>query len=161
VTPGVDVVANDGCPHRVLSYEHDPALGCYGLEAAEALGVEPDQVFKTLVVELVSSDDRQRDLAVAIVPVSAMLDLKAMAKAAGSKKAVMAEVARTERSSGYVVGGISPFGQKRRLPTFVDETIALWDEVLVSAGRRGLEIAIAPADLVRMLNATEAAIASH
>ncbi len=155
------MVVNDGCPHRVLSYGHDPAHGSYGLEAAGALGVEPDQVFKTLVVELVTSEARQGDLAVAIVPVSAMLDLKAMAKAAGSKKAVLAEVAKTERSSGYVVGGISPFGQKRRLPTFVDETIALWDEVLVSAGRRGLEIAIAPADLVRMLTATEAAIATR
>ena len=160
MTPAVDELVSDGCAHRIVSYEHDPARGSYGLEAAEALGVEPGQVFKTLVVGLVSGDDRQGDLAVAIVPVSAMLDLKAVAKAAGSKKAVMADVAAAERSSGYVAGGISPFGQKRRLPTFVDETIAMWDEVLVSAGRRGLEIAIAPVDLVRIINATEAAIAS-
>ncbi len=155
MTPAVDQVAAAGCDHRILSYTHDPSHGSYGLEAAEALGVEPEQVFKTLIADVSGVG-----LVVAIVPVSTMVDLKALAQAAGGKRATMAEVAAAERSTGYVVGGISPFGQRKALPTFVDETCQLWDEMLVSAGRRGLEIAIAPDQLIAVLNATEAPIAT-
>ena len=134
-------------------YEHDPAARSFGLEAAEALGLPPEQVFKTLVV------DTGTGLAVAVVPVSASLDPKAMAGALGVKKVMMADQGAAQRSSGYVVGGISPVGQKRALPTVVDESVALFDVVYVSGGRRGLDLGLSPADLVRVTGAVVADVA--
>lgn len=154
MTPAIDQLIAAAVAHRVLSYEHDPSHPSYAMEAAEALALEPEQIFKTLVADVTGIG-----LVVGVVPASTMLDLKALAKAAGGKRAEMADPAVAQRSSGYVVGGISPFGQRRPLPTFVDETCAVWDEMLVSAGRRGLEIAVAPEDLLSVLDAAAAPIA--
>jgi Cys-tRNA(Pro)/Cys-tRNA(Cys) deacylase len=141
-----------GIEHTLHEYDHDPRSRSFGLEAADALGLDPDQVYKTL---LASVDDH---LTVAIVPVSAHLDLKALARAAGGAKAAMADVRAAERATGYVAGGISPFGQKRPHPTVVDETVGLWDTVYVSGGRRGLDVEVAPADLVAVTGASLADI---
>lgn len=153
MTPAVDALEAAGIAHRVLSYEHDPSVESYGEEAADALGLDPMTVFKTLVARL--DDD---ELVVAVVPVSSRLDLKALARSAGAKRAVMAPVDAAERVTGYVAGGISPIGQRRRLRTFVDEWIGVLDEVHVSAGRRGVEVALAPADLVGVTSATVVAL---
>ena len=134
------------------AYEHDPGARSFGLEAAEVLGLPPEQVFKTLLV------DTGAGLAVAIVPVAGQLDLKAMAAALGAKRATMADPAAAQRSSGYVVGGISPIGQKRALPTVVDESAELFDVVYVSGGRRGLDVGLSPTDLVRVTHAVVADI---
>lgn len=134
-------------------YEHDPRAASFGLEAAEALGVEPDRVFKTLLADLDGA------LVVGIVPVPAQLDLKALARALGGSRAAMAELDRAQRATGYVAGGISPFGQKRAHPTAVDETVELWETVYVSGGRRGLDVEVAPADLVEVTGASVAPIA--
>jgi Cys-tRNA(Pro)/Cys-tRNA(Cys) deacylase len=143
--------------HVLRAYAHDAdavAGGLsYGLEAAAALGVDPATVYKTL---LAAVDGR---LTVAVVPVADRLDLKALAAAAGGKRAEMAEPAAAERATGYVVGGISPLGQRRRLPTVVDASAAGHDRVLVSAGRRGLDVELSPADLVRVTGAVVAPIA--
>lgn len=136
------------------AYAHDPAAASFGLEAAQSLGVEPDRVFKTLLAEV---DGR---LVVGIVPVSCRLDLKALAIAAGGKRAAMADAALAERRTGYVVGGISPIGQKTAHPTVIDETVQLWDTVFVSGGRRGLDLELAPADLLGLTAATIAPIAA-
>lgn len=136
-------------------YEHDPRVTSYGLEAAEALGVEPARVFKTLVTSL----EPGQSLAVGIVPVSAQLDLKALAAALGASKARMAEVAAAERATGYVAGGISPLGQKRPLPAVLDASALSHPTVFVSGGRRGLDLEIAPADLVAVTAAVTAPIA--
>ena len=154
MTPAIDQLVAAGVDHRVLSYEHDPSHPSFAMEAAEALGLEPEQIFKTLVADVTGVG-----LVVGVVPASTMLDLKGLAKAAGGKRAEMADPAVAQRSSGYVVGGISPFGQRKPLPTYVDETCDAWDEMLVSAGRRGLEIAVAPDDLCSVLGATRVAIA--
>ena len=138
-------------------YEHDPSADSFGIEAAEKLGLELDVVFKTLMARL--NDDRG-ELVVAIVPVAYKLDLKALARAAGAKRAMMADVADAERSSGYVAGGISPFGQKRQLATFVDETAEICDTMYVSGGQRGLDIGVNPTDLITALNATLAPLAT-
>jgi Cys-tRNA(Pro)/Cys-tRNA(Cys) deacylase len=137
----------------VHDYAHDPRSVGFGLEAAAALGLDPDRVYKTLMV---NADGR---LVVAVVPVSGMLDLKALARAVGASKAAMADVKEAERATGYVAGGISPFGQKRPHPTVVDETVELWDTVYVSGGRRGLDVEIAPADLVEVTGAIVADVA--
>lgn len=134
------------------SYAHDPRVVGYGVEAAEALGVHPTRVFKTLVADV---DGR---LVVAVVPVAARLDLKALAVAVSGKRAVMAEAARVERSSGYVVGGISPLGQRTRLPTVVDSSALDHPTVYVSAGRRGLDVELGPADLVGLTEAMTAPV---
>jgi len=141
-----------GVAFTVREYDHDPRTESFGLEAADALGMDPDRVFKTL---LASADGR---LVVGIVPVSGKLDLKGLARAVGASKAVMADVRDAERATGYVAGGISPFGQRKPHPTVVDETVELWDTVLVSAGRRGLDVEIAPADLVEVTGAIVADI---
>lgn len=141
-------------PFTLHEYAHDPRSGSYGLEASEALGIPPEQVFKTLVAAVDGS------LAVGVVPVHRQLDLKALAAAAGGKKAVMAEVAAAERATGYVAGGISPVGQKKRLPVLVDASALGLATMFCSAGRRGLEIELSPADLIRATGATVAAIAS-
>jgi Cys-tRNA(Pro)/Cys-tRNA(Cys) deacylase len=132
---------------------HDPSVTSFGLEAADALGIEPDRVFKTLLA------DADGDLVVGIVPVTGMLDLKALAAAVGAKKAVMADPATAERKTGYVVGGISPIGQKIALTTVIDETAELFDTVFVSGGKRGFDIELTPADLVAVTRARFAPIA--
>ena len=135
-------------------YEHDPRAGSYGLEASDALGIPPERVFKTLLASVDGS------LAVGVVPVHRQLDLKALAAAVGGKKAVMAQVAAAERATGYVAGGISPVGQKRRLPVVVDASALEVATMFCSAGRRGLEIELTPADLIRAAGASVARIAT-
>jgi Cys-tRNA(Pro)/Cys-tRNA(Cys) deacylase len=139
-------------PHSVHTYTHDPRHGSYGGEASEALGVEPGRVLKTLVADV------DGKLTVGVVPVAAQLDLKALAAAVGGKKAALADVAAAERATGYVAGGISPVGQRRRLPVVIDSTAMEYPTVFCSGGRRGLEIELAPADLVRAAAATVAPI---
>lgn len=152
-TPATVALTRAGIPYAVRAYEHDPAAESFGLEAAEALGVEPARVLKTLLVD--SGDG----LAVGIVPVDRLLDLKAMAIALGAKRVVMADPVVAERSSGYVVGGISPVGQKRALPTVLDASASGHDTVLVSGGRRGLDLELAPSDLATVTGAVLAPIA--
>lgn len=154
MTPATKALDALGVEYRTVAYDHDPSATSYGTEAADALGLDPDSVFKTLLAEVDGS------LVVACVPVSMKLDLKALARAAGGKRAVMADSAVAERTTGYVVGGISPLGQRKRLPTFIDELCEALDEMHVSGGRRGLEIAIAPTALATMLDASVAPIAT-
>ena len=149
-TPATVALTQAGVAFTLHEYAHDPRAASYGLEAAEALGLDPDQVFKTLLAEL------DGELVVAVVPVTGRLDLKALARAFGGSKAAMAEPKAAERATGYVTGGISPVGQKRALRTVVDETAAAYDVVYVSAGRRGLDLGIAPADLVAATGAITA-----
>ena len=141
-------------PFTLHEYVHDPRHDSYGMEASDALDLPPERVFKTLVAAVDGS------LAVGVVPVYRQLDLKALAAATGGKKAVMAEVAAAERATGYVAGGISPVGQKRRLPVVIDQSALEFGTVFCSGGRRGLEIEIAPADLVKAAGASVAAIAT-
>jgi Cys-tRNA(Pro)/Cys-tRNA(Cys) deacylase len=152
-TPATVALTRAGVAFTLHAYEHDPRATSYGLEAAEALGLDPARVFKTLMATV---DGR---LCVGIVPVSSQLDLKALARALGGSKAAMAEVAAAERATGYVAGGISPVGQKRAHPTALDESALAHPTVFVSAGRRGLDLEIAPADLVRVTGAVTAPIA--
>jgi len=154
MTPAVEAAKAAGIEFEVVEYEHDAAAESYGLEAAAKLGVDPERVFKTLVARL---DGRR--LVVGIVPVDAQLDMKALANALAGRRAEMAPPADAERATGYVLGGISPLGQKRRLPAALDESALAFDRVYVSAGRRGVEIALAPVDLARVAGATVAAIA--
>ncbi|MDR6233011.1 Cys-tRNA(Pro) deacylase [Pseudomonas oryzihabitans] len=148
MTPAIDLLKKTKVPHEVLSYHHDPKAASYGLEAAEKLGLAPATVFKTLLAA-----SEKQELLVAIVPVAGTLDLKALAQAAGVKKLEMAKPDQAQRSTGYLVGGISPLGQKKRLRTFIDESAAELPTIHVSAGRRGLEVALAPAELARLLEA--------
>jgi len=143
-----------GIPFTVHEYAHDPRSESYGLEASQALGVPADRVFKTLIAEV---DGR---LVAGVVPVEGHLDLKALAAAAGGKRAVMAGVAAAERATGYVAGGISPVGQRRRLPVVLDTSAMEFGTVFCSGGRRGLEIELSPRDLVRAADATVASIAA-
>jgi len=152
-TPATATLTAAGIAFTVHPYEHDPAAASYGLEAAAALGVEPDRVFKTLLA------DTDLGLVVGVVPVTGMLDLKALAAAVGAKRATMADPSVAERRTGYVVGGISPVGQKSAHPTVVDETAQLFDTVFVSGGRRGLDIELSPADLLAVTGGAFAAIA--
>ncbi|GLW70698.1 Cys-tRNA(Pro)/Cys-tRNA(Cys) deacylase [Kitasatospora phosalacinea] len=152
-TPATVALDTAGVPFTVHEYAHDPAAASYGAEAAEAMGVSPDRVFKTLLAETDGT------LAVAVVPVSGQLDLKALAAALGTKRAAMADPAAAERSTGYVVGGISPLGQRRKLRTVVDSGALAHPTVFVSAGKRGTEVELAPADLVRLTAALTAPIA--
>lgn len=142
MTPALDLLKKARAVHRVHSYEHDPKSASYGLEAAEKLGIDPVQVFKTL---LASSE--KGELLVAVVPVVGTLDLKALAHAAGVKKCEMANPAAAQRATGYLVGGISPLGQKKRLRTFIDQSAQQFATIHVSAGRRGLEVELAAAVL--------------
>ncbi|MFX0539749.1 Cys-tRNA(Pro) deacylase [Ornithinimicrobium sp. Y1847] len=152
-TPATVALEQARIPYAVRVYEHDPATESYGLEAAEALGVDADRVFKTLLV------DSERGLGVGIVPVNTLLDLKAVAAALGAKKATMADPKVAERTTGYVVGGISPIGQKKALPTVVDESALDFDTVLVSGGKRGLDLELAPTDLLQITGGLTAPIA--
>jgi Cys-tRNA(Pro)/Cys-tRNA(Cys) deacylase len=148
------MLAKQRIEHRVHSYDHDPRAESYGLEAAEAMGQPPERVFKTLVAEVDGA------LTVGVVPVTGQLDLKALAAACGGKKAKLADMGAAERATGYVAGGISPLGQKRRLPVVVDTSATGFATIYCSAGRRGLEIELAPEDLVRLLDARVADIAA-
>jgi Cys-tRNA(Pro)/Cys-tRNA(Cys) deacylase len=163
-TPAIVELERAGVPFRVHEFDHD-ALALddgrgFGRLAAEALGVEPDRVFKTLLADVVDSGGRVAGQVVGIVPVTTHLSLKELAGAVGAKRAEMCAPAVAQRITGYVVGGISPFGQRKRLRTVVDETCELFDTIFVSGGRRGLDLEIAPADLVAVLDATVAAIAA-
>ena len=151
-TPATVALTRAGIAFEVRAYDHDPRATSYGLEAAEALGVDPARVFKTLLASL---DGR---LVVGIVPVSGQLDLKALARALGGSRAVMAEVSAAERATGYVAGGISPVGQKRAHRTVLDGSALAHDTILVSGGRRGLDIELAPGDLVAITGAVTATI---
>ncbi|MCU1721252.1 MULTISPECIES: Cys-tRNA(Pro) deacylase [Pseudomonas] len=142
MTPALDLLKKVRAEHRIHSYEHDPKAASYGLEAAEKLGLDPKRVFKTL---LASSE--KGELLVAVVPVGGSLDLKALAQAAGVKKCEMADPAAAQRSTGYLLGGISPLGQKKRLRTFIDQSAEAHETIHVSAGRRGLEVELAAAVL--------------
>ena len=151
-TPATVALTKANVPFTTHSYDHDPSSGSFGTEAAEAMGVAPERVFKTLVADV------DGKLTVAVVPVSGSLDLKALASAVGGKKAAMADPAAAERSSGYVLGGISPLGQRKPLRTVVDESALAFPTMFCSAGRRGLEVELAPADLVRLTSAVTAPI---
>ncbi|MEU8512188.1 Cys-tRNA(Pro) deacylase [Kitasatospora sp. NPDC048722] len=152
-TPATVALETAAVPFTVHSYEHDPAAASYGGEAAEAMGVPAERVFKTLVADV------DGVLTVGVVPVAGQLDLKALAAAVGGKRAAMADPAAAERSSGYVRGGISPLGQRRPLRTVVDEGAMTHPTIYVSAGRRGLEVELAPTDLITLTRATTAPIA--
>jgi len=151
-TAATDLLTRQGIPYTVHTYDHDPRHGSYGAEAAQALGAALGRVFKTLVADVDGT------LTVGVVPVAAQLDLKALAAAVGGKKAAMADPAAAERATGYVTGGISPLGQRRRLRVVIDATALEFPTVYCSGGRRGLEIELAPGDLVRAANATVAPI---
>lgn len=154
MTPAITAAKRSGIGYQIHDYQHDPSTPSYGLEAAEKLGLPTGQVFKTLVAAL----DTQ-ELVVAILPVAARLNMKRLARALGAKKAAMAEAGKVERSSGYVLGGVSPLGQKKSLRTVLDESASGWTTLFVSAGRRGLEIELAPADLQALTGALLADIA--
>jgi Cys-tRNA(Pro)/Cys-tRNA(Cys) deacylase len=154
-TPATLALRTAGVAFTEHASVHDPANTDFGAEAATALGVDPDRVFKTLLAAVDGS------LVVGIVPVTGKLDLKALAAAAGGKRATMADPAVAQRRTGYVVGGISPVGQKTAHPTVLDETAQLWDTVYVSGGRRGFDLELDPADLVRVTGAIVARIAAH
>lgn len=151
-TPATVALEKAGVTFTVHAYDHDPRSTSYGLEAADALGLDPDAVFKTLLADI------DGELVVAVVPVSGQLDLKALASAVGGKRAAMADPAVAERTTGYAVGGISPIGQRRRLRTVVDESASARPAVYVSGGRRGVDLGLDPADLVRVLDAQVARI---
>lgn len=155
-TPATTALDAAGIAYTLHPYDHDPANRHFGDEAAAALGVDPLRIFKTLVVD---TGTGRPPLAVAVLPVAAQLDLKAMATALGVKKVDLADPAAAARSSGYLVGGISPIGQKTALPTVIDETAELFDTVYVSAGRRGLQVELAPGDLLRVTGGEFADIA--
>lgn len=155
MTPAILAIRKSGFPFQVHEYEHDPNNHAYGLEAVDALQLEAARVFKTLVVTL--NDDPKR-LAVGIVPVTHQLDVKAIARALGAKKADLADPKQAERVTGYVVGGISPLGQKRLLPTALDESALLFDTIYISAGRRGLEIELSPEALLDLCQADTVAL---
>ncbi|MGK8525469.1 Cys-tRNA(Pro) deacylase [Nocardia asteroides] len=158
-TPAIRALTQAKVPHRVHTYKHDPRADSYGTEAVDALGAElgvaAGQIFKTLVIELSTGS-----LAVAVLPVPNTLSLKAAAAALGASKASMADKTRAEKTTGYVLGGISPLGQRKALPTVIDDSALTWDRMLCSAGRRGLEIELAPADLIRLTAAVTAPVTS-
>ncbi len=155
-TPATQVLDRAGVGYRLHAYPHDPDSTRYGEEAAAALGVDPLRVFKTLVIDV---GPTRPELAVAVVPVAGQLSLKHAAAALGAKRAVLAERALVARTTGYVLGGVSPLGQKVGLPTVIDETAELWETILVSAGRRGLQVELSPGDLARLTGARFADLA--
>lgn len=148
MTPAITAAKKARIQYRVHEYSHDPSEQSYGLEAAHKLGLPEEKVFKTLVVDIGNTE-----LAVGIVPVSSMLNMKLIAKALGVKKAGMANASDVERVTGYVLGGVSPLGQKKRLKTVIDSSALAYPTVFVSAGRRGLEIELSPEDLLTLTNA--------
>lgn len=155
-TPAIAALIAGGADHEILRYHHDPRATSFGDEAvtelAEAHGLDPAQIFKTLILAVPNG------LAVAVLPVPAKLSLKAAAAAVGAPKAALADRGAAERSTGYVLGGISPLGQRRPLPTVIDSSALQWDRVLCSAGKRGWDVAVSPADLVRLTHGSTADI---
>lgn len=148
MTPATKALDKAGAEYRLHRYDHDPSAQSYGSEAAEKLGLDPAQVFKTLLASAETGE-----LLVAVVPVTGTLDLKALASAAGVKKTAMADPALAQRSTGYLLGGISPLGQKKQLRTFIDNSAEQWPTLFVSGGRRGLEIELAPKHLAAQTGA--------
>ena len=155
MTPAVAVLKKSGLPYNIHEYSHDPDHRSFGQEAAEQLQLNPDRVFKTLLVML---DGNPKKLAVGIIPVNRMLDVKALAKAMGAKKAEMSDPKIAERITGYLVGGISPLGQKRLLPTAIDDSALVFDTIFVSGGRRGMELELAPEHLLSLCKADAVAL---
>lgn len=153
MTPATRSLDKHAAEYRLHPYEHSAANSDYGIDASTQLGVAPDQVFKTLVAQL-----DNHELVVAIVPVSTRLHMKSLARAAGAKKAFMADRVRVEKTTGYVLGGVSPLGQKKTLRTFIDASAKTFDTIFVSGGRRGLEIELAPTDLASLTRARFAAL---
>jgi Cys-tRNA(Pro)/Cys-tRNA(Cys) deacylase len=151
MTPAVEAARDANINFEIHTYEHDPLVQSYGEEAAIKLGVDPERVFKTLVVEL-----NNKELCVCVLPITCQLNMKFAAKAAGVKKVTMAATKSVKRVTGYVLGGISPLGQKRILRTFIDSTSASFESIYVSGGRRGLDIELHASDLVDMLQANMA-----
>lgn len=158
-TPATVQLDAAGVAYRTREYEHADDVHDFGDEAAALLDVAAERIFKTLMVELEPAPSRGPALSIGIVPVTGRLDLKALAQAAGAKRARMADPATAERKSGYVVGGISPFGQKTPLPTYLDSSAEQAETILVSGGRRGFDIELAPNDLISVLQAHYADIA--
>lgn len=156
-TPATVLLDADGASYTTHTYVHDPQAASYGTEAAEALGVDPARVFKTLMVDTGRSGGAA--LAVAIVPVTGSLDLKAAAVALRVKKVQLAQADDAQRRTGYVLGGISPLGQRHHSPTVIEDSATTWSTIYVSGGRRGLEIEVAPQDLIRLTDARPAAVA--
>ncbi len=154
MTPAIETLRKAAVPFTVHEYAHDPGTTAFGDEVVRKLGQDPARVFKTLVASV-----EGKGLTVGIVPVAASLDLKALAAAVGGKRASMAGIAEAERATGYVTGGISPLGQRRRLASVLDESASAWPTIFVSAGRRGLQLELAPADLARVAGARLAPIA--
>lgn len=153
MTPAIDLLKKHKAAHQVHSYNHDPKAASYGLEAAEKLGLPPERVFKTLLAA-----SEKGELLVAVVPVAGSLDLKALAQAAAVKKVDMADPNAAQRATGYLLGGISPLGQKKRLRTFIDSRAQSFETLYVSAGRRGLEVELSAAVLAQLTGASFAAI---
>lgn len=147
MTPAVNCAKKAKIHYQTHSYQHDPNAASYGEEAAQALGIDPQRVFKTLLVSL---DGNPKKLAVGVVPVSGTLDLKAIGASLKSKKVAMADPAEAQRATGYLLGGISPLGQKKRLPLVLDQSADAFETIYVSGGKRGLEIELAPADLLQL-----------
>lgn len=153
-TPATALLSNRKVAHTLHTYDHDPKHESYGTEAAEALGVDPARVFKTLVADV------DGKLTVGVVPVTGHLDLKALAAAAGGKRARMADAAAAQRATGYVLGGISPLGQRSRLAVVIDASVKRFDTIFCSGGRRGLELELPPSALIELTSATVAPIAA-
>ncbi|OBJ90118.1 aminoacyl-tRNA deacylase [Mycobacterium asiaticum] len=155
-TPAIAALVKAGVPHEVVKFSHDPREQSFGAAAVSALtnagDIAPEQIFKTLVIAVPDG------LAVAVVPVPSKLSFKAAAAALSVAKAVLADPAAVQRATGYVVGGVSPFGQRRQLPTVVDASALRWERIFCSAGRRGWDVAVAPRDLIRLTDATSADI---
>jgi Cys-tRNA(Pro)/Cys-tRNA(Cys) deacylase len=145
MTPGIQEAKKHKISYSIHEYSHDESSESYGLEAADKMGVTQERVFKTLIVTL-----DNKELVVGIIPVSSMLSMKLIAKAVGAKKATMADKLDVERSTGYVLGGVSPLGQKKRLKTIIDSSANNYSTIYVSAGRRGLEIELSPVDLAKL-----------
>lgn len=156
MTPAINLLKKNKCTFNILKYEHDPECTNYGLEAAEKLNLDANQVYKTLLVEL-----NPKELAVGIIPVNCMLSLKNIAKALGSKSAKMANKDEAQKITGYLLGGISPFGQKKRLRTVLDESAKAFKTIYVSGGRRGLDIEVEVKDIEKLLNSTITDITSE